>query len=467
MAVDDPQHLLVLAQAAVAAGTTIPALVDVDVSYRTLGLHIGVRRSPLRAPQEIVALAQRISDTCGLSFAGVLAYEAHIAGLTDRNPFSAAVNGAKYALKRAARGPLEKQREAIANALSAKGLAAPLFNGGGSGSLPWASHEPWLSEVTAGSAFLTGHLFDYYRDIKFTPALFFALQVVRIPGPGFYTCHGGGYVASGEAGKDRLPIPAMPTGLKLLGVEGAGEVQTPLAGMAGLRIGDPVFFRHAKAGEWEVVANLENLINSQNQNTANNQTNLQLQNPQGKEFKEIPLGSTSFFEVYKKHQLTISKGDLLQLQRQTTVLDKDGGQHKTTNGAIYQIKSISPKTSNITLSNDWIIPSDFGNLKSAYYSTSHAAQGQTVNHSIFYTSNQSLPLLNQEMVYVANSRFKLTNTILTPDLQEFKVQAQRGEVKSMALQVILPKELAKPEPIALGPKLAIDQSLSKKPKIKR
>lgn len=107
---------------------------------------------------------------------------------------------------------------------------------------------------------------------------------------------------------------------------------------------------------------------------------------------------------------------------------------------MYQIKSISPKTGDLTLSNNWIIPSDYGNIKSAYYSTSHASQGQTVNHSIFYTSNQSLPLLNQEMVYVANSRFKQTNTILTPDLQEFKTQAIKGEMKSIALDVVKEKQ---------------------------
>jgi D-serine deaminase-like pyridoxal phosphate-dependent protein len=39
--------------------------------------------------------------------------------------------------------------------------------------------------------------------------------------------------------------------MKLLNQEGAGEVQTPVSLPAGTRlsIGDPVFFRHAKAGE--------------------------------------------------------------------------------------------------------------------------------------------------------------------------------------------------------------------------
>jgi D-serine deaminase-like pyridoxal phosphate-dependent protein len=62
---------------------------------------------------------------------------------------------------------------------------------------------------------------------------------------------GGGYPASGAAGGDRLPRPALPPGLRLDRQEGAGEVQTPVRGDAArsLRVGDRVWFRHAKAGE--------------------------------------------------------------------------------------------------------------------------------------------------------------------------------------------------------------------------
>ncbi|HET8883170.1 MAG TPA: amino acid deaminase/aldolase, partial [Solimonas sp.] len=43
----------------------------------------------------------------------------------------------------------------------------------------------------------------------------------------------------------------LPPGLKLLPLEGAGEVQTPVRLPKGTRLGlgEPVFFRHAKAGE--------------------------------------------------------------------------------------------------------------------------------------------------------------------------------------------------------------------------
>jgi len=62
---------------------------------------------------------------------------------------------------------------------------------------------------------------------------------------------GGGFIASGPSGADRAPLPWAPPGLHLTGLEGAGEVQTPLTGhpAAILEIGDLVWFRHAKSGE--------------------------------------------------------------------------------------------------------------------------------------------------------------------------------------------------------------------------
>ena len=84
-----------------------------------------------------------------------------------------------------------------------------------------------------------------HRDAFFDPL------PILYPSPEIATVHGGGLIASGPAGKDRLPMPWAPAGLHLTGLEGAGEVQTPLTGhpAALLAIGDLVWFRHAKSGE--------------------------------------------------------------------------------------------------------------------------------------------------------------------------------------------------------------------------
>jgi D-serine deaminase-like pyridoxal phosphate-dependent protein len=145
---------------------------------------------------------------------------------------------------------LRERRSAIAAAL---GGIAPLelWNAGGSGSLESSAADPVVTEVTAGSGLLVPGLFDHYRAFTPRPAAYFGLPVTRLPGPGIVTVHGGGLIASGPTGSDRAPIPWAPADLRLTGLEGAGEVQTPLTGdgTARLRIGDLVWFRHAKSGE--------------------------------------------------------------------------------------------------------------------------------------------------------------------------------------------------------------------------
>jgi D-serine deaminase-like pyridoxal phosphate-dependent protein len=108
-----------------------------------------------------------------------------------------------------------------------------------------------VTELAAGSGLYVPTLFDHYTTFRAQPAAGFALPVTRLPKPGIVTCSGGGYCASGPAGKSRLPTPWLPEGCTLLDNEGAGEVQTPIKvpSGAGLRVGDPVMFRHAKAGE--------------------------------------------------------------------------------------------------------------------------------------------------------------------------------------------------------------------------
>ncbi len=253
LAVEEDAHLAVASAAALAASVTIPVVVDIDVSFRPFAgrAHLGVRRSPLRSPVEIADFVERAIASPALRFAGLLAYEAHIAGIADPSPWSGLMHGPKRVVKELSRAPALALRRAILAELLRRRIDVPLFNGGGSGSVDWSAADPSLTEVAAGSGFLDSHLFDGYRGLPFEPAAYFALQVTRRPAPGFVTCQGGGFIASGPAGEDRLPIPALPEGLRLSDLEGAGEVQTPLLVPPGVRLelGDPVFFRHAKAGE--------------------------------------------------------------------------------------------------------------------------------------------------------------------------------------------------------------------------
>jgi D-serine deaminase-like pyridoxal phosphate-dependent protein len=238
--VDDAEQLAVIRS--VAPDAPVRVCLDVDASLRVGRLHLGVRRSPVRTAADAVALGVT-AEGAGFRVVGVMFYEAQIAGLPDTNP-------AVRLVKRRSAAELRHRRGAVVEAVEKAVGALEIVNSGGTGSLEISSADPCVTEVTAGSGLYMPGLFDNYRAFAARPALYFALPVSRRPAPSIVTLFGGGYPASGPAGRSRLPSFAT-SGLSLLRTEGAGEVQTPVRGRhaAMLRIGDRVWLRHAKAGE--------------------------------------------------------------------------------------------------------------------------------------------------------------------------------------------------------------------------
>ncbi|NKY34091.1 amino acid deaminase/aldolase [Nocardia speluncae] len=214
---------------------------DIDASLRIGPLHLGVRRSPVRTPEQAAALAAR-AGAAGFRVVGLMTYEAQIAGLPDS---SLAVR----LVKKASAREIERRRAAVLAAVVSVTGELEIVNSGGTGSVELSARAAGVTEITAGSGLYVPTLFDAYRSFRPCPALYFALPVLRRPASDIATVFGGGYIASGPAGASRVPEPVWPKELRLLGTEGAGEVQTPLSGSAVPEIGDRVWFRHAKAGE--------------------------------------------------------------------------------------------------------------------------------------------------------------------------------------------------------------------------
>jgi D-serine deaminase-like pyridoxal phosphate-dependent protein len=250
--VDDPAQIDRIAARARALNVKYLLAIDLDCSSDFPGIYFGVRRSPVNSAEIAVSLARAIAlHPIQLKLIGLMGYEGQIAGLQDQVPGQAAQNSVLQILKRSSIAELGKRRGGTVCALRAAGFDLEFVNGGGTGSLESTTRDASVSEVTVGSGLYSPSLFDHFKQFHHAPALCFALRVTRRPIDGIVTCLGGGYVASGPAGADRLPRPYLPSGMKLLRREGAGEVQTPVQLPAGqnVSIGDPLFFRHAKAGE--------------------------------------------------------------------------------------------------------------------------------------------------------------------------------------------------------------------------
>jgi D-serine deaminase-like pyridoxal phosphate-dependent protein len=260
--VDDREHLCLVESLGSPVGVRVA--LDVDAGLHLGRAHVGPKRSPLQTVEAVVSLARDAHER-GFSVVGVMTYEGQVAGVQDDVPGQRARSMVVRRLKSASLTQLEQRRKDVAAALAAEGFELEFWNGGGSGSVEETADDPVVTEVAAGSGLLVPGLFDHYRSFEPRPAAFFGVPVVRRPSADVATVAGGGYAASGAAGKDRLPLPWAPPGLSLTGLEGAGEVQTPLVGPGAqrLRIGDRVWFRHAKSGELAEHANVVHLLSGE------------------------------------------------------------------------------------------------------------------------------------------------------------------------------------------------------------
>jgi D-serine deaminase-like pyridoxal phosphate-dependent protein len=268
--IDSVEHLdLIDSVRPPGAREAVRICLELDASWRSRGPlgTVGVHRSPLHEPDELEWVARAVVERPGFVLVGVMSYEAQIAGVADRAGRRAYNATVAFMQNHSMAELLERRGDAVARVRRLADLE--FVNGGGTGSLERTTQDESVTELAAGSGVFAGHLFDGYGHFSPAPAAGFGLTVVRRPEPEVATVLGGGFIASGPPGLDRLPRPVWPSGLAFIPRESAGEVQTPLRGPAArpLRIGDRVWFRHAKSGELSERIDRFHLVDSADDGT--------------------------------------------------------------------------------------------------------------------------------------------------------------------------------------------------------
>ncbi|WP_200302799.1 amino acid deaminase/aldolase [Streptomyces adelaidensis] len=251
--VDDPAQLQLIDNSRRGGTEVVRVCLELDTSLKLLGgrVRVGALRSPLRSPAQVADMARAVAGRPGFKLVGIMAYEGHIAGVGDSVAGRPLRSRAVRLMQATAKKELAARRAEVVRAVRVVAPDLEFVNGGGTGSVQHTAAEDSVTEIGAGSGLYVPRLFDNYTSFSGRPAALFAMPVVRRPGVGVVTVLGGGYPASGAPGRDRLPVPYLPEGLRYDPQEGPGEVQTPLLGAPAddLLLGDKVWFRHAKAGE--------------------------------------------------------------------------------------------------------------------------------------------------------------------------------------------------------------------------
>ncbi|MBI5115590.1 DSD1 family PLP-dependent enzyme [Candidatus Poribacteria bacterium] len=133
VAVESRHNVADLSMAARHAGSTIRILIEVDV---------GMHRCGVKSPEEAVSLAQKILESPGLQFEGIMGYEGHavmIPELDDRR-----------------QACLKSMQVLIGarDALLKSGIEVKIVSAGGTGTYNIAGSYPGVTEIQAGSYIL-------------------------------------------------------------------------------------------------------------------------------------------------------------------------------------------------------------------------------------------------------------------------------------------------------------------------
>ena len=204
VAVDNPQNVQAISEAAVAKGATVRMLVEVNIGMDRCGVEPG---------KPTLELAEQIGKSPNLKFEGLMGYEGHTVAKPDRVERDAAARKAIQLLVEA-KHYVEK-----------RGVEVSIMSGGGTGTFNITGSIPEMTEVQAGSYVFMD---STYRNVKgvgeqFNCSLSVLATVVSRPDPNRMIVDTGLKVLAKEFG---IPQPIGVTGVEMTGLsEEHGKMQ--------------------------------------------------------------------------------------------------------------------------------------------------------------------------------------------------------------------------------------------------
>ena len=214
--VDDPEHVRLASAAAVAAGVTIPLLIEVD---------IGMHRVGVRSTEAALVLAARIDAAPGLHLAGLMGYEGHLLRVWPRE--------AKLEQCAAALAILTD----AADAVRAAGHNVEIVSSGGTGSFECTADLPGLTESQAGGGCLMDRFYAEECHVGYAQALTLLATTVSVQAEGGVIVDAG-FKSLGSPNGFAPALVLDPPGVEVVGLSAEHGILS--AGADQLAVGDQV-----------------------------------------------------------------------------------------------------------------------------------------------------------------------------------------------------------------------------------
>lgn len=175
---------------------------------------------------------------------------------------------------------------------------------------------------------------------------------------------------------------------------------------------------HKKGERWEVLEG--KLPESQS---------LAVKNGEGKK-DQVKLEHASRFTLYQQRELALAVGDKLRITKGGTTLEDT----RINNGDVFSVTGFTDD-GHIRLNTGKTLAKDYGHISHGYVTTSHSAQGKTVDYVLIAQSGQSTPAASQEQFYVSISRGRKEARIYTDDKKELEKSVMTSGQRMTAREV--------------------------------
>jgi conjugative relaxase-like TrwC/TraI family protein len=146
----------------------------------------------------------------------------------------------------------------------------------------------------------------------------------------------------------------------------------------------------------------------------------------------LPIEHAARFTAFRSRTLKLAKGDAVRITHNGFTAD---GKHRLNNGSVYRVQKFDPN-GNIVLANGWTIAKEFGHLAYGFVSTSHKAQGKTVDRVIIGQSRTSYPASSREQFYVSCSRARESATVYCDDKEALRAVVAQSDDRVSATEFV-------------------------------
>lgn len=151
--------------------------------------------------------------------------------------------------------------------------------------------------------------------------------------------------------------------------------------------------------------------------------------------RKLPLDRPETFNVYERGQIEVCAGEEIRVTCNTKTLDG----HRLENGNNYRVDYYDHNR-RMVLENGWLLDEKFVHFKYGYGSTSHVAQGATVDEVfLMQVGENSTPASDRTQFYVSTSRGRDDFRMYTDNLELVMEDVQYQRPRPMATELLLGK----------------------------